>query len=73
MGAQIFGVYLEVVKTGYFNTYIVPTNCFVHEYCIKTLNLCRLMNKEELGLRDSIKNACELPKNLSTKIYQSKR
>lgn len=67
MSAQIFNSYLDVVKTGYFNTYIVPTNCSVHEYCIQTLDMCRLMKKEHKGLMDSIKIVCELDKNLPSK------
>ena len=59
MSGQIFGTYLEVVKTGDLNQLTVPTNCSVHEYCVQTLAVCKLMNRHDKALMDSVKKACD--------------
>ncbi len=59
MTAQVFSGYLQTVKSGYFNKNVVPSDCSVHEMCVKNLQLAKLINNHSSALLEPLKAACK--------------
>lgn len=68
MSSHVFFTYLEVVRTGYFNESIVPIDCSVHEHCVKTLELCRVLQKNVRGIGEAVKKACDMIKKAAASV-----
>lgn len=71
--AQILYYFLDTTKSGYFNTYLFPSDCSVHEYCEKICELMKLIKKNEAILDNAMYNICEdyIKKMQKNESYQS--
>jgi len=76
MAAQVFVGYLQTVKSGYFNKNVVPSDCGVHEMCVRTLQVARLINKHGVALLEpakaATKKACNEDCKRSGEVNDSK-
>jgi hypothetical protein len=57
--SQILFVYVDAVKCGFSNTFLVPPDCSVHAYCQETCQIIRLVRTNEDNLDEVIKMVCE--------------
>jgi hypothetical protein len=57
--SQILFYYLEAIKTGFGNTFIVPIDSSVHEYSQQTCEILRLLRTNEDILDGTIRILCE--------------